>query len=1184
MDRLAQIRLQSSSKNHNQGQLGVVLSAIEDTIKASDSPLGPTAYFASLLALLQTCVAGTEVTNVEVAYSAVYLLDAIAPETPPTILSTKFTQVLNLLVPLLNSEEAATVRSAVGVLESLLNAQSLESWRTVPTTQALKSLLALGMDSRPKVRRRAIEAVCAVLQGAPQSLTKDSIPTTIVAEELLKSATGQISQGERGPLLHTLQLIKSVAGTVSWPVAHVDQLCDLLLKGVSDLGEGFVTVIAFEVFEKVFELGSNDVDLARLQRLLKTIVDFKPSDKDANVLPAWLNVISRGYELYAIAAPEAAASEVASIYKTIFPFLQSDLEPIRHTCSDCLQSLIKACLAERKSSPAVQTIVTTTLRGLNSGARYRAARSEMFDIVKCLFKKLKSKANPILMDSLTVLAETRSHVQDKTKIDVVLGAALQAVGPQPFFKVLPLELTSETGRAWLLPVLRDNVQNTNLAFFVKELVPLSESFFAKSTGEDVDAKIFKTVIDQIWASLPGFCDLPLDLPTAFTTDIAELFANVLYKQPDLRSTICNALQNLCLKPQQLISSELSDQQLMSMYLYDREKAKSSLKHMHQFAANFIAVLFNVFAQTLPQYRNTILETIKGFLTIASPKDIQDSFTKVLASLSESLDAPASGANSSASEGMPPAKQTAMDLIIAFVPHLSKVGIEMVWEIFGAQSVADDVAMQKKAYKIFNAMSTADLGLKFLQSRVPQVQQVLLKTKNVGQSVRKDRLAALINMVNLVPKNDLHFIPAILSEAVLCTKEQNEKARTMAFELLVLMGQRMDAGGNVRNSLLEGMQDVVDAEANIQEFFVMVQAGLGANTPHMISASVTALARLLFEFKDKLASSFVEEMLEAMEPILDSKNREVARSCLGFYKVVVISLPLDLVSRRLESLVAHLMGWAHEHSRDFKSKVKHLIERMVRRFGFEQIERYIPEADKKLLSNIRKTQERKRRNKKTEETDETVRRTGGDAFEDAMQESDESDSDGSDDETSGRPARKSRGGDNRNQTFIQNTDEPMDLLDKSAMAQVSSTDPRALHRGRRPLPSARARYRTDVDGKYIFGKDDEADARLVEQGTMNGQVTAAGGGDGMGAMMEARQGMKKNARGKVKFTNKRGRDDEDGGGGDVEMPDLEPTKKQRTDRPMRPRQENVHKKLFQKGKGGTPKQGASQKAGGRKTRK
>jgi hypothetical protein len=38
------------------------------------------------------------------------------------------------------------------------------------------------------------------------------------------------------------------------------------------------------------------------------------------------------------------------------------------------------------------------------------------------------------------------------------------------------------------------------------------------------------------------------------------------------------------------------------------------------------------------------------------------------------------------------------------------------------------------------------------------------------------------------------------------------------------------------------------KADLNEFFNMVVAGLAGRTPHMISATVTGLSRLLFEFK------------------------------------------------------------------------------------------------------------------------------------------------------------------------------------------------------------------------------------------------------------------------------------------------------------------------------------------------
>jgi ribosomal RNA-processing protein 12 len=42
--------------------------------------------------------------------------------------------------------------------------------------------------------------------------------------------------------------------------------------------------------------------------------------------------------------------------------------------------------------------------------------------------------------------------------------------------------------------------------------------------------------------------------------------------------------------------------------------------------------------------------------------------------------------------------------------------------------------------------------------------------------------------------------------------------------------------------------VGSVEANVEEYITMVAAGLAGTTPHMISASINALSRLIFEFK------------------------------------------------------------------------------------------------------------------------------------------------------------------------------------------------------------------------------------------------------------------------------------------------------------------------------------------------
>ena len=64
-----------------------------------------------------------------------------------------------------------------------------------------------------------------------------------------------------------------------------------------------------------------------------------------------------------------------------------------------------------------------------------------------------------------------------------------------------------------------------------------------------------------------------------------------------------------------------------------------------------------------------------------------------------------------------------------------------------------------------------------------------------------------------------------------------------------MGKRMQRGGTVKNAMIDGMDEgAEDKTASIEEYFLMVSAGLAGSTQHMISATITALSRMLYEFK------------------------------------------------------------------------------------------------------------------------------------------------------------------------------------------------------------------------------------------------------------------------------------------------------------------------------------------------
>jgi|SRR5579859_2596147 len=114
--------------------------------------------------------------------------------------------------------------------------------------------------------------------------------------------------------------------------------------------------------------------------------------------------------------------------------------------------------------------------------------------------------------------------------------------------------------------------------------------------------------------------------------------------------------------------------------------------------------------------------------------------------------------------------------------------------------------------------------------------------------------------------------------------------------------------------------------------------------------------------DDLTKEILDDLLSTIEVFLTSKSREIARSAIGFIKVALVTLPKELMESRLEKLIPNLMVWSHETKGHFRVKVKSLMERMIRRFGFETILKHTPEEDHKLINNIRKTRERKRRGK------------------------------------------------------------------------------------------------------------------------------------------------------------------------------------------------------------------------------
>ena len=85
----------------------------------------------------------------------------------------------------------------------------------------------------------------------------------------------------------------------------------------------------------------------------------------------------------------------------------------------------------------------------------------------------------------------------------------------------------------------------------------------------------------------------------------------------------------------------------------------------------------------------------------------------------------------------------------------------------------------------------------------------------------------------------------------------------------------------------GEGEEIQSQGGLNDLFNMVLAGLIGATPHMVSASVMALARLLYDFSSHLEVA-APQLLPVVLSLLRSKAREIVKSVLGFVKVWLYS--------------------------------------------------------------------------------------------------------------------------------------------------------------------------------------------------------------------------------------------------------------------------------------------------------
>lgn len=931
------------------------------------------------------------------------------------------------------------------------------------------------------------------------------------------------SEGAASSGIWVCQLLQGLVALV--PPKTTATLVPALLL-LPALQNPFLTVAVYDVFAALFRspraeamsteamlaastaLEQHARDVTLLAQTVSALLDESavPASTDVQTLPSYMGVLESCMVTYSAASPTAAWALVPALWQQTWHLAlsaQSDASrsspSVRVAGRTLLQALVRYCVPEEAvaealtaSTSPLRTMLDSVKDALGTHAlRYAHARADILPVLSSCLQRLRYPLEPrqappaeaLLMDQVVHVASLRTQrdFDARAEADAVLGTAVEVCGPARILAVLPLQLLDDegrpnmqgTGRAWMLPLLRAHITNTNLQHFVEAMVPLSEALFELRVRAEqptdgtaprpVEAKVMEALIEQIWACFPGYCDLARDVPTALTPRVLELLVQVLRTQRALRPSVLKGLEWLVQRTESLVASQAPADQLQRQFGVDQAQGQATLAHLRSLAGVLLASLFNLLSELPAQERAYVMECIRTYLAILDAPSIAQTFSKVAAMLTQALQTyepsmPAPGMpEPNSPRYVPPVPHTMMDLLLALVPHLKKAeAIQLVDMCAHVLPVADS-SLQKKAYRALARLLTGDEAeaLRSHFGTAALVSQWL--TLDVQPGAVRDRLQLLLALLPHWPNDQLGLLGSVVPEAVLGTKEANQGAREAAYDLLVEMGHRMAQGGTIHRAQAGAANaETASVDASVQELVMMVAAGLAGASPRMIGASITALARLLYEFHTTLPADTVRELLATMLVFLESTNREIVKGALGFCKVALVALPAPDVESTLPTLVPALLHVRHVHKNHFKGRVRHLIERLLRRFGEKAIEVHVDAENQRLLANIRKRKERAKRRRAQASTHEGEEETdwapaksvGVDAFEEALYGSaseSESDDDEDAEEKATRPkarlpnqGRQRRAKHREDDTYLlEDNDTPMNLLDASTVSAIRS---------------------------------------------------------------------------------------------------------------------------------------------------
>jgi len=1245
------IRSQINSSLENQKEAALVLQAVDQTIREQGQTPTAVAYFAALMTVLDQ---QKESENIGIISAITYLLSIVFPRLPTSILKVKFQDISVILSSVLEKYQshAPLARSIISCFECVLIAQDSIIWTTDTAKRIFQVIIILAIDDRPKVRKRAQDAIRKILYNPPPPSVQHPATGTVTdfCIKILKDIVGAPAKRneKEQQVYHVLGFLKSIIIALALQGGSernrhkLSNLVDTLLQlpvVYAGSGNTIITQWVFQVLEVLLLAGKNDnpnvieqvqLDVKLIDNVIQSLMNIMPNQQDIILTPLWLNLIKQSFLRLAELINEKESSDdmvedaemiqqqqqyvytqhpqlLINFFNTTFPLLMNENSKavIFMNAAECYIEIIKngltkAILEQTYINKETPLLLMINMVGRSLGdVKYRNSWGSILLIIEALFDVLDSNSLPLLEDILLAIMSIRDDTDYnssfifKSELDSAIMASVRAIGMENFVTYIPLNIEREDPespvRPYLLSIFTKALSvnqssskfgNNSLKFYSVYFLPLAKRLYTKSAeywkqSKFTESKLFETLATQVWQIFPELCgSMPGDVKQSFHLIVQHLGMILqqpidkiypdLSSKPELRPLVCAGLQDLINKNYDIINNPketVTDEVVW--------KAKNNLTEIKKYVAKFLATLCNVYTNVSLEILESIKrgnvsafyekerlayeDTIGSCLKIADGKDISAYFKNLVKTLLQSQIN--TNDNNDAAKKSPQELQKTyrlyyiLDLMLVFLPHLPEMkdpgvvddnnSIVLYYKVLIGQINDSDSMIQKKTYKSLSTLiSTIREKPEFL--KVINIEeligklidpQVIMKV-SANSGVKKLRTNTLISAVSAISSEQseilLQIVPIILSEIILGTKEVNEKTRNTSYDGIVIMGKKMLEIGKLNENNMIG--DGQKGNVNLNEYFMMVVAGLAGSSPHMQAATIGCLSRLLYEFREDMDKQLIKELLTTVMYFMSSLSREVLKAVLGFVKVAIVCLEPELLEDFVELIITSILSCSKDKKSHFKTKVRHIFERLIRKFSYEVVEGFVPEDSKKLIINIRKRRERAKRKSNTEKKDEENKNKEktNENYEKTMYDSESdlgSGDEDSEDEDEGMDSYLPEQFKTFNKTkkhdgiWIKESDEAIDFLDPRIVSRVIGTRESNINGKKKNKKEA---FKRNDSGKMIINDSDEEDNNADEMNENAGE-------DYYMQSVKSADRFTRTPSGRVKFNKtqtKRGRSEED----------------------------------------------------------